>query len=215
MRRPPNQVIQSYVLKATLIIANSDWEKRIVSLTCNSPNFGLQIGDRESLWFLFLRPSVNGYMHQVVHYHISKFLSEIWKSRRTEILRLRRNPDVNMRNSWLITKDWFADIAARSAFKRWNSRPSVETFRATLSWETQNSNFWYFNADPWSTDPEDLGSSPCRVAAFSSSSFLNRSQKIMFLRFWWAMSMLIVLYLRWTKKDLLCRICCILRLNIV
>ena len=36
--------------------------------------------------FCFWPLSVNGYMHQVVHYHISEYLSEIRKSWRTEIL---------------------------------------------------------------------------------------------------------------------------------
>ena len=37
--------------------------------------------------FWFWHHLVNGYMHQVVHHHISKFIPEIWKIQRTEILR--------------------------------------------------------------------------------------------------------------------------------
>ena len=66
----------------------SNLGKRIVSLVVH-----LQFSySKSEIWkaydFWFRHHLVNGYMHQVVHYHILDFLSEFGKSLRTAILRI-------------------------------------------------------------------------------------------------------------------------------
>ena len=56
-------------------------------VTCEPTILWFQIRDlRADDLFCFWRSSVNGYMHQVAHHHISELFSESGKSRRTEIL---------------------------------------------------------------------------------------------------------------------------------